>query len=364
VEAFADTLPAQAFRAWNDHPAAELALGMTEIGTAAREQRPVRQATFDMIDDAATKAPLAPEPFLVRGVQAELDGKARLATLAFMAAERRDPRSLPARYFLADIYYRSGDPRRTLEQIDVLSRLAPGGTQTLAPYLAAYAKNRAAWPDLKRLFRSNPGLADASLTALAKDPAYADAVLALADRRSAAGGNWAPALVNSLINAGQYDKARRVWAETSNRQLPADGTIYDAGFTDTKSPPPFNWGLVSSTVGLAERQPGGRLHVIFYGQEDGTLASQLLVLPPGTYRLTMNVAGDRSRLRALSWSVRCDRAAKAFASAGLDQAAAGWSFTVPAGCPAQWLELSGTSGEISQQTDFTISALTLVPAHG
>src|SRR5438270_1870730 len=179
VAEWAETSPASAFKAWSTHAAAELALGMTEIGTAAHERKPVGTATFAIIDDAAAKAPLAPEPFLVRGVQASLEGKSSLAAQAFMAAELRDPRSLPAHYFLADIFYRSGDPRRTLEQIGALARLAPGGTQTLAPYLAAYAKDRSAWPYLRELFRSNPNLADASLTALAHDPAYAEAVVGL-----------------------------------------------------------------------------------------------------------------------------------------------------------------------------------------
>src|SRR5690242_18370092 len=79
VAALADTSPAEAFRAWPSHPAAELAIGMTEIGTAAHEQKPVGTATFAMIDYAAAKAPLAPEPFLVRGVQASLEGKSALA---------------------------------------------------------------------------------------------------------------------------------------------------------------------------------------------------------------------------------------------------------------------------------------------
>jgi hypothetical protein len=337
---------------------------MTEIGTAAHEHKPVAGATFDMINDAAGKAPLAPEPFLVRGVQAELLGKKDIAAQAFMAAERRDPRSLPARYFLADIFYRSGDPHRTLEQIAVLAKLAPNGTQTLAPYLAAYAKDRSSWPYLRELFRSNRDLADASLMSLASDPAYADAVLALADRRNAARSGWAPTLVNSLVNAGAYGRARSVWSLAAKAPLPPALTVFDAGFTDTRSPPPFNWNLVSSTVGLAEREPGGRLHVIFYGQEDGVLASQLLVLAPGPYRLTMGVAGDQARLRAMNWSLRCDRSPKPFASVGLGAVVHGWTFTVPLGCPAQWLELSGTSGEISQQTEVRISGLKLGRAGG
>ena len=65
--------------------------------------------------------------------------------------------------------------------------------------------------------------------------------------------------------------------------------LFDPDFSKPEPPPPFNWALTSSTVGLAERQPGGRLHAIFYGQEDGALARQLLVLPPGRYHFSMRL---------------------------------------------------------------------------
>jgi len=135
--------------------------------------------------------------------------------------------------------------------------------------------------------------------------------------------------------------------------------LHDANFRDNRSPPPFNWQLTSSTVGLAERQ-GGRLHVLFYGGEDGTLASQLLLLPPGNYRLSMRLAGDPARAHALTWALWCDKAAQPLASVTLDVAAArGWSFQVPAGCPAQWLKLSGVSADVPQQIDVSIDGLTL-----
>ena len=122
---------------------------------------------------------------------------------------------------------------------------------------------------------------------------------------------------------------------------------------------PFNWTLTSSTVGLAEREPGGRLHVIYYGQEDGLLAQQLILLLPGAYRLTMAVSGDLSRAKAMNWSLRCDGSSKPFASVGLDAVARGWIFAVPPGCAAQWLELSGTSADISQQAEVIVSNLKL-----
>ena len=117
------------------------------------------------------------------------------------------------------------------------------------------------------------------------------------------------------------------------------------------------------TVGLAERQPDGRLHVIFYGNEDGVLAGQLLLLPEGSYRLQMQVVGSPLHAEALRWSIRCDKKDQPEAIANVDQAARnGWTFQVPANCPAQRLELSGRSGDIAQQSEATIAALSLVRA--
>ena len=138
-----------------------------------------------------------------------------------------------------------------------------------------------------------------------------------------------------------------------------DELIHDPSFTDKRSPAPFNWSLTSSAVGLAERQSGGRLHILFYGQQDGILASQLLVLHAGTYGLSMQLLGDRAGARNLAWSLWCGKATSPVASITLDKAAAGWSFEVPANCPAQWLKLSGSSGDISQQIDVTVSAVRL-----
>ena len=64
-----------------------------------------------------------------------------------------------------------------------------------------------------------------------------------------------------------------------------------AAFSKPVPPPPFNWALTTSGVGLAERQPGGRLHAIFYGNVDGVLASQLVAMPAGTYRVGMQLVG-------------------------------------------------------------------------
>src|SRR5581483_11397215 len=310
----------------------------------------------------ARKDPLAPEPFLVRGVQAELAGKGAVVQKAFEAAQWRDPRSLAAAYFLADRYFRTGDSERGLREVAALARLAPNGPVVVGPYLAAYAANPVNWTALRNLLRANPMLADQTLTALAAHAETVPALLALADPRSGS-VTWLPSLLNTLTAAGKYGQARAIWARMSHAQGGSDQLIYDSSFSDRTSPPPFNWPLTSSTVGLAERQPGGRLHVLFYGQEDGFLASELLLLTPGAYRLSMQLLGDPSRAHNLNWSIWCDKAGEPIASITLDAAAAlGWRFEVPKACPAQWLKLSGVSGDVPQQTDITIGSLKLEKA--
>src|SRR6185437_12616001 len=136
VTALATVHPETAAKFWARHPSVEISLGLARIGRAARERKTIDQNVFAMIDDAAVKSPLSPEPFLVRGVQAQTAGDAEAARLAFLAAQSRDPRSLPAAYFLADYYFRAGDALPGLQQTVLLARLSPGGPTAVAPFVA------------------------------------------------------------------------------------------------------------------------------------------------------------------------------------------------------------------------------------
>ena len=352
--------PATAAKFWAGHPTVEIASGLAEIGRAARERRDIPDGVFAMIDDAAAKSPLAPEPFLVRGVQARTAGDTDAARRAFTAAQWRDPRSMPAAYFLADYYFRAGDALHGLIQTALLARLSPRGTDVVAPFVAAYAQDRANWPQLRALFRSQEGLEDGVLIALAHDARNADAILALADadhRKPDSG--WLKLLLSSLVASGDYARAHAIWSSVGHARK-GGGLLYDAGFSEPDAPPPFNWSFSSGDVGLAERQPEGRLHVIFYGNEDGVLASQLLLLRAGAYRLQMQVVGAPVHPESLRWSMRCDKEKEPFATVGIaDAATRGWTFKVPPGCSAQWIELSGRSGDVAQQSDVTIGGLAL-----
>ena len=364
VAQFADTRPEAAARIWPSHPASELWLGLTQIGLTARQRAAVSPATLDLFRAAAKQAPLSPEPFLVRGVQAQLAGDNDAAQRAFLAAKLRDGRSIPARYFLAEQYFRAGDASKGLHEIATLSRMVPNGVTSLAPFVAMYAKDPRTQPQLRALFRSEPDLEQTALATLAADPRNIDLILALATP-SAAPPAWSGTLIQTLVAAGQYPNAYRVWAQTAHVP-PTGALVFDADFSANDAPPPFNWALTSSTLGLAERQPGGRLHIVYYGQEDGQLASQLLVLKPGRYRLAMALAGDVAHAASISWTLSCAGTKVQLLSLPLNnpgRAAAGVSFAVPADCPAQQLILAVSAPEIPQQADLTVGSLRLEPTN-
>ena len=362
VDSFVGRRPDIAARLWPGHPDVQLSAGMTRIAELTRQGQPVTQDAVNQVYQGGRKAPLAPQPFLVRGVQAQLAGETATAERDFTAARRRDPRSLPARYFLADFYLRQGNAGAGLREIAVLARLAPAGIKSLAPYVATYARQRATWPQLRALFRAEPLLEQATLQALAGDASNADAVLALSTRKEP-DSLWLGPMLASLVKAGRYAQAWQMWANVAGAK--PEGLIYDPRFADAKAPPPFNWSLTASAVGLAERQRGGGLHVIYHGREDGALAAQTIMLQPGRYLFSAVAPGANAPAEGLSWVLSCMNSNKELARRPFrDVAGQGWSFEIPSGCPAQRLELTGSSSDMPHAVDVSIRSVSLTRAAG
>jgi hypothetical protein len=357
VDRFARSAPSVAAHVWPGHPEVQTALAMRDIAAAAGKGEPASADSLRMLQDVALKAPLSPEPFLAHGVAADLAGNARAAEAAFKAAKARDPRSLAARYFLAGLYLRKGELRQGLKEVAGFANLSPGGTAAVGPYVAAVAAKRSAWPQLRALFREDSAIEQATLTALASDPANLETLAALSGgRRKAADAPWIGTMIASLVGRGEYDRAHAFFLASLDPAPDSASLLFDPDFRGSDAPPPFNWTFASSSIGLAERQDGGRLHVIFYGQEDGVLAGQLLVLQPGSYRLSMRVSGGGTG--SLAWTLRCANQPRDIASVPIAPQISE-RFQVPVNCPAQWIELSGRSGDVAQTTDLTVSGLSL-----
>lgn len=359
VEAFAARDPARAASLWSGHPRVLLESGLAEVGETAAAGRQVNKVLIRRLIDASAKAPLAPEPFLVRGVEAQMSGNRSLALQSYLAARQRNPRSVAPRYFLADLYLKGGQTGRGLAEISVLARLVPASLPSVAPYLAAYAKTPAAAPQVRRMIQNHPPLELALLNELAADEANARLILSLWSGR---GGDearpWQGRLLGQLVDAGRYGEARTAWARFTNISARHD-QLFDAEFRSAALPP-FGWMLASGASGIAEPQNGGRLHIIYYGRDDLVLASQLLTLPPGRYRLTMKVDTTSPASRSLVWRVRCLPSSQPVAMLPMQQPGpAAASFSLDNSCRAQRLELSGQALEIPERAEVTVSQLRL-----
>ena len=364
VQAYGADEPAKAAALWPSHPDILFKTALDEIANAAATGHPVPRQQIEAIYAAAARAPLAPEPFLVRGVDAQLAGNPTLAGRAFEAARQRDPRSLAAHYFLADHFLRTNQPEAGLEELARLTRLVPNGIASVAPYYARYAKERGGAARMKKVLGEHPEFAPDVMAALAMEASNADLILYLAGDHPEPQGEpplWHGRLVEGLVASGQYRKARVIWSQLSGEQFASDSGLFDPQFSGKKAPPPFNWSLLSTASGLAEEQGNGRLHVIYYGRDNADLASQTLTLRPGRYRLSLKVEGGTKSLSSLAWKLSCLPAKRTLLSLALaaPQGQPVGDFTIGSDCPAQLLSLTGTPPDYPETVDVTLSALSL-----
>lgn len=349
--------PAAALALWPSNPTILAEQSMVDIGTAAGRGQAVPASTLAAVDLVARRAPLAPDPFLIRGAIAQSEGRAADAERLFIAARARDPRSRAARYFLADRYFRQDRVADGLIEMAALTRLEPKAAAPFVPALAAYAATPGAIAHLKTLFRRLPQVESPVLLALADDANNAGLVLALASPGAGPPPEWHGRLIMRLVEKGDYARAHSIWRRLSG--VRTRGGLFNPAFADLPAAPPFNWSYPTTADGVAEPGEGGRLEILYYGRARAVLASQLLVLPAGGYRLAMQLPG-RPQGDGLEWAVRCAGSEADLLRLRLSGEAALGRFSVPAAaCAAQWLELRGLPGDFPRTVEATIAGLRL-----
>jgi tetratricopeptide (TPR) repeat protein len=368
--AFIKTDPQIAARTWQGHPRVKLALAMEEIGHAAAAGQTAPPETLINAMQAAASGPLLSDPFLIEGASALSRGQSERAAKLFEEARRRNPRSAAARYFLAQYYLQTGRAAQGLEEASALARLVPGAGGALVPALARYAREPGAKPNLQKLFAQDPGLAGQVLLELARDASNARLVMSLAGPGFGAEAGEVPAwqtqLLRSLIGSGEFAQAHALWRRMSGVREGSRG-LFNPQFEKIAAPAPFNWTFGSGKFGVAEPAPAGKMRVMYYGRDDADFANQLLLLPPGTYELRMQVSWENRSADSsgLSWKLTCSPVGGLLLGLPLEKAdrrsgLLNGRFTVPANCPAQQLSLVGVAPELPAAEQVTVSNLWLI----
>lgn len=356
---------------WPTHPEVKLGLAMAQIGQAAAARKLPTRESIALSRDAARSAPLAVVPFLIEGAVAQNERRLERAQRLFTEAARRDPRSSAARFFLAQIHLSSGRPAEGLRHAAVLARLVPGSSAALVPAIATYAKSPGAVEMLRTMFARDRLLQDAVLTELARDAENHDLAIVLAGDRigkadPADGPAWQDRLLASLVERGDFGKARSLWLRIAGLSIAPTG-VFNPQFAKLPAPAPFNWSFGSGDFGFAEPGPNASLQAVYYGRAEGQLASQTLLLAPGAYQLRMRVTreSDNDQPTGLAWTITCNKATKPLMKLSVGDAKGAprpviGTLSVPANCPAQTIKLVGTGSEYAASEQVNISNFQLV----
>lgn len=354
-----------------NHPRVRISLAMAYfLAQGGRVPDENRRAALD----ALKQAPLADEPFLLAAVDALARRDNARGDRLLEEARRRNPRLRLARLLLLDRYLQEGRVPEAMVEMKSLDNLVAGASTTLIAALAQMVQDPKMAPQMLPLLRREPTLHEAVLESLVASGADEAVVLNVAGSAAQSGKSepWKASLLSRLIAKGAFASAWDLWKGfTGFREGPEGKGVYDPSFTGLPGPAPFNWDLMSSGPGVAERSRNQGLQVEYYGRDNGNLASQLLMLRPGRYRLSFQTSGDAAGEGSrLLWTIACNPGDASLLQLPVTRVASTpksftGTFAVPAsGCPTQWLRLAGVSGDVATDQSATISRLSIEAERG
>ncbi len=280
------------------------------------------------------------------------------AARLFALAVARGPRDLPSQVWLAHRALARNEFPAALARIDVILRVEPKLSPKLFPVMVAMAQSPAAQPALAAVLARRPSWRGVFLHNLIAAVPDSAGMYGLFDQlRHAPGGLAEEELgwwLDRLVMERRWGPAYISWAESLDSAARDHiGNVYDGGFETEPSGTGFDWRFGTVPGARITREQvtgatgGAALHVAF---EDRRVpfehVRQLLVLPPGHYRLVGRVRLDQLRSeRGLVWTVACAEDARVIGEAGPFSGNRPWrdfaqDVEVPAvGCGAQWLVL-------------------------
>ncbi len=334
---------------------------MAEVGRAAAAGTNPGPDTYAKLELVSARAPLQPEPFLLKAAIASRNGELDRAAELLQAARWRSPRSVAARYLLADVRIRQGNVASGLAEMAVLAQIVPGSSVQLVPALSSYAQQPGALKNLSEIIRINPRLKRPLLIALAADTSNADMILALSKsgpQNDSGSKAWQERLLKGFIDKGDYGRAYSIWRQFSDVPESGSPLLFNGEFRPLAAPPPFNWSFTSTSAGFAE-PADGTLRVLYFGRTDAALAGQLLLLSPGRYALKTAVRGQIPE-GVLEWTLACQPRGDVILRG--DLGANAQTFAVPqANCPAQRLVLHGRAQDVPSDVDVRLGPVVIEP---
>lgn len=321
---------------------------------------PARLARLALKQDAtATKA------LNVLGLQAQLRNDTEQARRLFTYSLALSRRELQPRIWAIEEAVSRGDITQALQNYDIALRISRNAPEVLFPTLSTAIAEPKVRSALLKIMEKRPiweGEFIDYLALRATDPRPVVEFFREGERaKLPVSDEHRARVVNALVAGGYFDAA---WSYYSSiRRISDRSRSRDPDFSASiEVPTAFDWmpthdPALSATI--LRTQGGGLLELAVPPSASGSLAQQMQMLPPGTYRLEGLSAGVEQSAGSLPyWSLRCGDGRElgrvTVPNSGSANARFTGQFKVPAGCRVQTLalvarssnQITGVTGQI------------------
>lgn len=362
VDRGADKMPGDA--------AAGSAAHVAEVFSAMGASHSVDLATLrGEIGTAIEREPLSAHALRLLGQVATTSGDDATALKAMSAAAHISLHEDTASYWLMRKSGEAGDYQTAVDYADALLRTTPALAPYVVPVLAHFAEDKRAFDAVKSALRADPPWRAAFFERLPQSVSDARTPLQvmLALRSDPAPPTIADITpyIQQLVGHGYYRLAYYTWLQF----LPPDdlrraALLFDGDFDKNPSGLPFDWTIQSGTgvtVDFVPRpgKPGRRALLVDFqfGRVDFKGVSELVMLPPGSYRFSGEFKSQLVGPRGMKWRVVCanTNSNPIGESAMINGMTKDWTglafdFTVPEkDCPAQYVRLNLDTRMASEQ---------------
>ena len=284
-------------------------------------------------------------------------------------AAQRSPQESLAVFWMMRQNFRDRNYAEAIRYADILLRTRPQLADHVFPMLGRIAEIPAANAELKNALAKDPPWRPQFFNALPRNITDArtplELMLSLRDAATPPTNAERQPYLQALIEHKLYEIAYYSWLQfLPPDQLTNTGRLYNGSFEEAPSGAPFDWVFKKGAgvnVKFAPRPDREREQALLIEFGPGRVnfgggITELVLLPPGKYRLEGKYKADLVSQRGLQWSVRCaDTAAPIGVSTTMNGSSPTWqdidlTFTVPeTECPAQYVSLALDARSASEQ---------------
>ena len=234
------------------------------------------------------------------------------------AATQRSLEESLAVFWMMRQSYSEEDYADAMRYADILLRTRPQLSQHVFPMLGRMAENVGASDELKRALAANPPWRAQFFDALPNQVTDArtplELLLSLSNTTTPSTEAERSSYLNALVQHKLYELAYYSWLQfLPQEQLSKTGRLFNGSFDAAPSGLPFDWVFTRGAgvnLKFAQRsdQEGKRALLIEFGPgrvDFSSGLSELVLLPPGDYKLEGKYKADLVSQRGLKWSVTC-----------------------------------------------------------